>query len=292
MTFVLHTSGPVKIDTAVIGGVSDLGSTLSSQIKGEPSSGEIFARLVALYGQKPVVQFTAEDVQGALTACGPTGISLADSALTLYGSKIKAGGGIDTTGHISLAAALGMLYPKSLSVAHQGDASIGYEAMLYNAVDADDPFTLTTSATLPTIANYTRWALGSCTMGGVSITQQININLDFGVRCFGEGADSNIRDQIVAIQSIEPRITVSSSNNGKIIDLLGASGAFSLVLRNRLAGGSFGVETITLAATGGLAMQDTPFQASGHRPGEVSISGHIAWDGTNDPITFTHDDGT
>jgi hypothetical protein len=292
MTFILHTSGPVKIDTAVIGGIRNLGSTLGSQIKGEPSSGEIFARLVALYGQKPVVSFTAEDIQGVLTACGPKGVSLADKALTLYGSKIKAGGGIDTTGHVSVACALGLLYPKILSVAHQGDAQISYEAMLYNATDSADPFTLTTAATLPTIANFKRWALGSCTMGGVSVTQQMNINIDFGVRCFGEGADSNIRDQIVAIQSIEPPITVSSSKNGKILDLLGASGAFSIVLRDRLPGGSFGTATITIAATSGLAMQDTPFQASGHRPGEISISGHIAWDGTNDPLTFTYNAGT
>jgi len=192
---------------------------------------------------------------------------------------------------VSLAAALGLLYPKTLSVAHQGDATISYEAMLYNAVDATDPFTLTTSATLPTIANYTRWALGSCTLGGTSITQQLDVNLDFGVQCFGEGADSNIRDQIVSIQSIEPKITVTSSYHGAILALLGASGAFSIVLRNRLAGGTFGAETITLAATGGLAMQETPFQASGHQPGTIGLQGHIVWDGTTDPLTYTYDSG-
>jgi hypothetical protein len=38
-------------------------------------------------------------------------------------------------------------------------------------------------------------------------------------------------------------------------------------------------------------MQDTPFQASGNRPGEVGLSGTIAWDGTNNPITYTYDAG-
>ena len=287
MTFVLHTTGPVKIGTNVIGGINDLGTNMGSQIKGEPSSGEIYARIMALYGQKPTVQFTAQDIQGALSACGPTGVSLATQALTLYGSKILAGGGIDTTGHVSLSAALGILYPKTLNVAHQGDATIAYEAMLYNTDDAADPFTLTTAAALPTIGTYKKWTLGAVTLGGVSIEQGMNVSLDFGVRCFGEGADSNIRDQIVAIQSIEPRIMVSSSKNGKILDLAGKSGSCSIVLRDRAPGGTFGTSQITLTASRGLSMQDTPFQVSGHRPGEVSLSGHIYWDGTNAPITFT-----
>jgi hypothetical protein len=291
MTFVLHTTGPVQIDSTVIGGIRDLGSNMASQVRGEPTSGEIYARLVAIYGQKPVVQFTTEDLQAALTACGPTGVSLATKALTLYGSKILAGGGIDTTGHVSLACALGTLYPKQLSVAHQGDATLSYEAMLYNAVDATDPFTLTSAAVLPTAVDFTKWAMSTCTMGGVSITQQMNIGVDFGVRCFGEGSDSDIRPKITAIESILPTITASSSNNGAIVSLLGAHGAFSIVLRERVAGGTWGTGTITIAATGGLAIQETPFQAAGHRPGEISAMGHIEWDGTNAPLTFTYDDG-
>ena len=288
MTFILHTSGPVKIDTAVIGGIHSLGSNLGSQIKGEPSSGEVYARIVALYGQKPTVQFSAEDILGALTACGPTGVSLAAKNLTLYGSKLKSGGAIDTSGHVSLVASLGILYPKTLTVAHQGDATISYEAMLFNDDDAADPFTLTTSASLPTISTFKKWTLGAVTIGGTTIEQKMNVSLDFGIRCFGEGADSNVRDQIVSIQSIEPRITVSSSKNGKILDFAGKSGSCSIVLRDRAPGGTFGTSRLTLSATRGLSMQDTPFQASGHRPGEVSLSGHIFWDGTNAPLTFSN----
>ncbi len=292
MTFVLHTTGPVKIDTAVIGGITNLGSNLNSQVKGEPSSGEIFARLVALYGQKPAIQFAAEDVQGALTACGPMGVSLATKNLTLYGAKVLEGGGIDISNHVSLVAALGLLFPRSLSVAHQGDATINYEALLYNATDDADPFTLTTSASLPTMAAFKKWALYTCTMGGVSITQQMSVNLDFGIAAYSEGSDSDIRPKIAAISGIVPKITVTSSKQGAILDLLGASGAFSIVLRDRVHGGAFGNATITLAATTGLAMQDTPFQASGNRPGEISINGTIGWDGTNNPITYTYDAGT
>ena len=302
MTYILHTTGPVVITTpahdpdpavnTVIGGIRNLAANLGSQIKGEPSSGEIYARLVALYGQKPTVRFDTEDIQGGLTNCGPLGLSLATKPLTLYGSKLLAGGGIDTTGHVSLACALGILYPKTLTVAHQGDASMGYEAMLYNSTDSADPFTLATNAVLPTAVAFERWALGTCSLGGTPVTQQMNVSIDFGVRCFGEGADSNVRDQIVSIQSIEPKITVTSSLQGKLLAFLGVSGAFSIVLRNRLAGGSFGPKTITIAATAGLAMQETPFQASGHRPGDISLAGHIAWDGTNAPLTYAYSAGT
>jgi hypothetical protein len=292
MTFILHTTGPVKVGTTVIGGVRNLGANLGSQIKGEPSSGEIYARILALYGQKPTVQFTTEDLQDALTACGPLGVSLASSNLTLYGSKLLAGGSIDpASAHISLACALGLLHPVGLTCAHQGDATIDYRAMLYNATDAADPFVLTNTASLPTIALFKKWTLGTVELGGITIAQNMNVHVDFGIRCFGEAADSNIRDEIVSIQSIEPKITVSSSNNGLIAALLGASGAFSIVLRDRVPGGTFGTATITLAATSGLVMQETAFQAQGHRPGEISLQGHIYWDGSTSPVTYTYGAG-
>jgi hypothetical protein len=233
------------------------------------------------------VQFQSEDIAAALGACGPTGVSLANSALVLFGSKILAGGGIDASGHVSVAASLGVLYPQSLSVAHQGDATISYQAMLYNADDTADPFLLTIGAALPTITDFSKWTLLSAKLGGQTILQDVNVQIDFGVRCFGEGSNSNVRDQIVAIQSIEPKITVTSSKQGKILDLLGASGDCQLVLRPRAAGGGFGAGQIALAATRGLSMQETPFQAQGHRPGELSLQGHIYWDGTNAPLTFT-----
>jgi hypothetical protein len=119
----------------------------------------------------------------------------------------------------------------------------------------------------------------------------MKIDVDFGIQAYSEGSDSDIRPKIAAISAIVPKITASSSKQGAILSLLGASGAFSVVLRNRIQGGSFGTSTITLAATTGLAMQDTPFQASGNRPGEVGLSGTIAWDGTNNPITYTYDAG-
>ncbi len=300
MSFTIHTTGPVALTAVgspnvvtVIGGIRNLGSAMGSQIKGEPSSGEIKSRLMALYGQKPTFHFTAEDIEGALGAAGPTGLALsATQLLTLFGSKILPGGGIDTTNHVSLVGSLGLLYPKTLTCAHQGDASITYEAMLYSADGVAYPLALTTAAALPTLVNFKRWTLGSVTMGGISITQDMNVSVDFGVRCSGEGSTSNILDQVVRIDSIEPRITVSSSLNGQIISLAGVEGAFSIVLRDRLPGGGFGTSTITLAATAGLAMQETPFQAAGHKPGDISIVGHIYWDGTNDPITYTYAKGS
>jgi hypothetical protein len=287
MTFILHTSGPVKINTTVIGGIKSLGANLGSQVRGEQSSGEVYSRLVALYGQKPTMSFTTESISDALDQCGPLGVSLATKALTLYGSKILSGGAIDTTGHVSLLCALGILYPKTLSCAHQGDASISYDAMLFNDVDASDPFTLSTSAVLPTMVAVRKWTLSSVTLGNTTINQNMNVSVDFGIRCAGEGSDSNIRDSIVFIQSVEPKITVSSSKQGIIAAFLGATGACSIVLRERLAGGAFGSGRITLAATRGLTMQDTPSQASGNRPGEISLSGHIYWDGSTAPLTYT-----
>ena len=73
--------------------------------------------------------FTSEDIKAALTMCGPMGVSLGTSALTVFGSHLLEGGSIDTAAnHVSLAASLGLLYPTSLSCSHQGNASISYRA--------------------------------------------------------------------------------------------------------------------------------------------------------------------
>jgi hypothetical protein len=287
MTFILHTSGPVKIGTSVIGGVRNLGSALGNQVRGEPSSGEVFSRLIGLYGQKPTVSFGTESISDALSACGPLGVPLATKNLILYGSKILAGGAIDTSGHISLTCALGILFPKTLTCAHQGDATITYDAILYSSDGGEDPFVLSSAATLPAMVGIRKWTMGPIVLGNTTITQDINVSIDFGLRCAGQGSDSNIRDQIAYIEQVEPKITVSSSKNGQILDLLGVGGPCSVVLRDRVAGGGFGNGTITLTATRGLSMQDTPFAASGHRPGEIGLTGHIYWDGTNAPLTYT-----
>ena len=288
MTFVLHTSGPIQIGSTVLGGITNLGSALGSQVRGEATSGEICARVMALISQKPTVDFTTEDIKAALTLCGPTGGSLATSPLTLFGSHLLPGGSIDSAAtHISLAAALGILYPTSLSCSHQGNASISYRADVFSADGATQPWTLSTAATLPTITQANLYTLKTAQIGGVTIGQETQVSVDFGLRVLTESSASNPLPEIASLRGVFPTISVSSSKQGNILSSLnGASGAFSIVLQQRAQGGLFGSGTVTLAGIC-LGLQETIFRAGGQGAAHVGLVGHVEWDGTHDPIVFT-----
>jgi hypothetical protein len=287
MTFILHTNGPVQLGANVLGGISGIGSALGSQVRGEPTSGEIYARVTALMAQKPTIEFTSEDIRAALNACGPMGASLASTHLVLFGSKLKAGGAIDSSGHVSLTAANGILVPQSLSCSHQGNAAISYQAHPVCDSDSVDPWTVSTAATLPAIDAADLWTLNSMSVGvAVTITQHMQVTVNFGHRVVTEGSGSNVRDQIAAIRAVQPTITVASSAIADVLDLLGASGAFTLVLRQRQPGGTFGSAWITLTGTC-YAFDEAPLRVSGQGIAQKQVMAHVEYDGVNAPITYT-----
>jgi hypothetical protein len=288
MTFILHTNGPVQVGSTVLGGITNVGSALGSQVRGEATSGEVYARVMAILAQKPSCQFTCEDIEAALSACGPLGTSLATNGLTLYGSRILAGGTIDSAAdHVSLAASLGVLVPRSLQCSHQGNASISYEAHPVSSDGTTTPWTLSTAATLPAITQANLYTLSTAEIADVSIPQHTQVGIDFGMRVITEGSSSNTLDQIAAIRSVVPKITLTASKQGDLLTggLTGVSGAFSIVLRNRANGGIFGSKTVTLSGTC-LGLQEVPFGVSGQGAAHVQLMGHIEYDGTDAPITY------
>ena len=288
MTFILHTSGPVQVGSAVLGGITNIGSALGSQVRGEPTSGEVTARVMAILAQKPTAEFTSEDIEAALAACGPMGASLAASPLVLFGSRILAGGMIDSASdHVSLTAGLGVLVPQTLQCSHQGNASISFQAHPVSSDGVTCPWVLSTAAALPTITAANLYTLSTAEIAGATIPQHTQISINFGLGVRTEGSSSNILDQIAAIRSILPTISITSSKQGDLLTggLTGISGAFSIVLRNRANGGGFGSKTVTLSGTC-LALQEHPFRASGQGPAQVGLQANVEWDGTNAPITY------
>jgi hypothetical protein len=287
MTYVLFTNGPVQVGSAVLGGITSIESALGSQVRGEPTSGEVYARVMALLSQKPSMGFTCEDIEAALTACGPLGASLATDNLTVFGSQLLQGGTIASSGHFSLTAALGVIVPQNLQCSHQGNASISYQAHPVSSDGVTVPWTISTSASLPSITQANLYTLDTIEIAGVSIAQHTQVGVDFGLRVLTEGSSSNVLDQIATIRSIMPKISLSSQAQGNLLSsLLGATGAFSIVLRNRLQGGTFGTKIVTLSGTC-LGLQEVPFRASGQGAASVQLQGHVEWDGTDAPIAYT-----
>jgi hypothetical protein len=124
------------------------------------------------------------------------------------------------------------------------------------------------------------------TLAGLPITQVKSVRVNFGIKAEAEGSDSNIWATMPSVSSIQPVISVTSSKVSNLIDLLGDTGTFSLVYRQRADGGTFGSGRLTLSGSG-MANFTKPFGANGNKSGETTLEARPKYDGVNDPIVVT-----
>lgn len=281
----LHLLSLVKIGSAVIGGVTAIDTGIDPSIHEEPASGEISARIQAILALKAPAGFTTLQVAQALAASG-SACSLATSPLALFAVKLQNGGIRAASGHCSWTYGAGLLLPRTLTCGHQGNASLSYQTLAISGDGSTAPVVQSTAATIPAAPAASLWTLSGVTMGGVAVPQIKSVSIDWGLKVDSEGADSDLWDSHAAVMAWHPTITITTSKIGVITALAGQSGVCGITLRNRAAGGTFGSSTLSIAGTG-LTFADQPFRASGQKPGEASIRGHCAWDGTNAPIIIT-----
>jgi len=288
MTFILHTSGPVLLGSTVLGGITNLNSALGSVVRGEPTSGEIFARVMAILAQRPTVDFTTEDIALALATIGPMGASLGAGNLSIFGSRLVLGGSIDSASdHVALSAALGLIYPTTLTCSHQGNAQISYRADVVSTDGQTQPWTLSTGSALPLVTRANLYTLASATIGGVAVPQQVQLNVDFGIRVLTESGSSHPLPEIASLRAVLPTISITGSRQAAYFsNLYGASGVFSIVLQQRAQGGLFDSGSVTLSGVC-LGMQETIFRAAGQGAAQVGLIGHVEYDGTHAPIVCT-----
>lgn len=225
----LHTLSAVKIDpdsfatTAVkLGGIRSQHLRTGTDVRQETVSGAVYAQWQSVYAGAPMVDFSTVSVGHALTATGVTGLAIAAASvgtgLTFYGNK-KLEGGSRTSGanHISYNMKEGLLVPQSLSVSHQGDAELSYQALAtYDGTNA--PLVQANTASLLTgIVDDERFSIGAVylgTTGGDQIQLQeiSNIEFNFGVNASAEAADSDIFPTYAVINDI-PRPTIRITTN-------------------------------------------------------------------------------
>jgi hypothetical protein len=286
----------VQIGATLIGGITGNNFMTGSEVRGEPTSDEIYARFQSLVAQKMTVDFTTLAVSSALTACGLTGVSLGTSALTFHAQKHTSGGSrAGESSHRKYACATGLLVPTRLTCDHQGDASLSYAATLISSDGSTTPVTITEDQTLPAgIDDDERFTLGDVTIEEEVLTSVKSLDIDFGIEVVSEGAGSDILDTFVSIQAIQPTLRLTGidplwlkSDAVPITGLNATHANTSIVLRKRSDGGGFaGANDITISAAG-LARIEQGFSAPGGGPATCSLVMPLVYDGTNAPITFS-----
>jgi hypothetical protein len=282
----LHYLSPVVIGTTNLGGITATDNPLSNEIRDEPSSGELTARIQALVAQGIQPTFSTQDIGNALALCGSLGISLASRPLKIYAQAGSDDGRRASAGHYQFTYSKGLLLPQSLDGNHQGDCSLSYMALVCWD-GTNNPVVVSQVTNIPTITSDSRWTLSSATIAGLAIPQLKSVRIQFGIKAEAEGADSDVWASHPSISAIQPVISITSSKiSGDILPLIGSTGTFSIEFRKRLSGGTFGTNTLTLSGSG-MGNITKYFGASGNKAGEATFECRPMYDGTNDPIIIT-----
>jgi len=289
-----YSIGAVNLNDTVdvlIKAITESTLDLGPELRREPTSGEVYPRFISLGAGNPVASFGTYGIVTGLDNIGLTGLDIAGLAtgLELYCYKHTEGGTrYATSVHRTFTAAAGIVVPQSLSVDHQGDCVLRYQATPTSSDGTTHPLAINDVVALPMLADDERFTLGPVTIGAISIGQMQSLNIDFQVAVVPEGADSNPYPTFVSIETIQPSFTFRVSKQTALavaaIPLDGKAATHAnttIYLRKRAAGGTFvadgTAEHVKLTAAG-LAVVTSALGDS------VEIRLDCNYDGTNAPI--------
>lgn len=293
----LHGLYAGELGSTVLGGMFQQRVNTGTECQGEPSSGEVYARFHSIVGQNPGATFTTRQLKTAIDTITSFGSSIASltGGLKLYAQKhAMAGARASGSTHKQYKFLAGVVVPRMLQAAHQGDANLSYE-VLPTWDGTNDPLVITDNVALPSgLTDALRYTIGPVTIGGVTIAQVRGVDIDFGINAVREGSDSDVWPTLVTIREILPKITIRGVNvdwlKAANIPLLGKAAAHAdtkIYFRKRAVGGTYvadaTAEHVKVTACG-LAYVDQAFDANANNPGEVNLVLDTRFDGTNNPI--------
>ena len=303
----IHSIYAVGIGSSVIGGISDQSLESGLADGGKPANGQVYRYFASVRSGKPRVSFSTFHIVDALTVVPAAGINLASSNLKFYGQEKVLAGARSPSAFISFLMANGLLYPTKVSCRTGDDAKLDCEGLLLtDPTGVNDFVSVGTSAPAALVAanDNLRYTLGAITIGGISIVNVTNVDIDFGVTATPTDVDSNIIPRFASIETIMPKITVDVEDISLITEstkFKWASGAgygmhakkverstSTIQFRKRELGGGFATSGHIVFTIQGLAYVSTIAKGTdqGDQSGQVVVELSKV-DGTNAPITWS-----
>lgn len=211
-----HVLYAVNINDAVdvlIDQISDqnIDAGINQMIAG--GDGAIYNHYAAVAGQSPRLSFTTSALKTALDKCASTGLALdtANPTLEMYFQAVTEGGTrAGASSHYKLTVSEGLLLPRTIEAPHNAVATISYEAIA-TWDGANDPIVIAGSQSLAgTAAVDEMFTAGAVKINGSALTGIQNISIAFGITEMVLGDAGEVWPTFVAVQSIQPIITVTS----------------------------------------------------------------------------------
>jgi len=301
----IHSPYGVQLHTDAMGasvvldGIVSQGLSTETTVESKSTSGEIYRRFLALVAQNPMARFATHNIATALDNVGLTGLPIAaatNPGVNFFAYAHLAGGSRKTgSNHRKYNFKLGIVVPKRLRIRHQQSAELEYEIIpIWDGTN--DPIVIADTSAVPTQGgDVERFGLKSVAVGGVTIGQVQEVELDFGLKVSAKGGDGDIWNSFVSIDEVEPKISITTTDveafKSSNIPLIGKAAAHAdtlIKLRKRAQGGTFvadaTAEHILLTACG-LAYVTEPF-ADEDNKAAVKLELCCRYDGTNAPVVF------
>ena len=289
----------LKIGANWIGGIVSSAFTNAATMQTEPTAGSIYPVQTSIQEIKAGFRFTSHNVSTALGILGFLGIPLsAQVPAELYEINYGDDGFIVAgSNHRKIAFSTGRAIWRTLSVANRQDAQIEIEVFGLSPDGSTNPAVFTEGVAAPAAVDDARHTIAFATLGGISMGCVTDLRIESGLTITPEGCKSDIFDTRMGVQSVVPKIMVTTlaaqlvgSGAGKI-NLPGIAATHantSLKLRKRVnKTGTFvpdaTAEHIAITADG-MVVPVQPFQASNNADATTQFELTATFDGTNAPF--------
>lgn len=289
----------LKIGANFIGGVVSQAFTNAPTMQTEPTAGSIYPVQTSIQEIKAGFRFTAHNVSAALAVLGFLGVPLsaqvpAELFEIQYGDDgfIVAG-----ANHRKVTFSTGRAIWRTISVANRQDAQIEIEVFGLSPDGSANPAVFAEGVAAPAAVDDARHTIASATLGGIAMGCVTDLRIESGLTITPEGCKSDIFDTRMGVQSVVPKIMVTTlatqlvgSAAGKI-NLQGIAATHantSIKLRKRVnKTGTFvadaTAEHIAITADG-MVVPIQPFQSSNNADGTSQFELTATFDGTNAPF--------
>jgi hypothetical protein len=297
MAYGFQVCGPAKILDAtavVLEQVEGQALEFGSERLVKSTAGEPRVSFGALMFQRPKFALSTSAIAVFLAKCGVNGLVLA-SGFEVYNQSVDLTTGLrkGATSHEKLAIATGLMVPRQLSVAHNGEAKLTFDVIGVNAAGTVSPVVRTASQSLPALT-YTRevFTLGPVKLNGTAVDGVQEVTIDFGIKEEVKAGSGALYPQLVAISEIRPRVTVRV-NDESALATLGLQGVAqgatdSLIYLRKLSADGQRVadgtaQHVSFSINKGLWL---PSSKGGQHPGEIATSFDIepVYDGTTETL--------
>lgn len=286
---------PVALSSAVIlGALTRLSMPMNNTMETDQTDPSLFPDFISQGKRKPAMAWGTTAIARYLAnlGLGATCINSDEThpGLKSYFQKRACNGPASGSVHSAFTYGSGLVVPAQLSVSHRSPAQLSYSFMS-QMMASTAAVVKSTSVALPTLpaAAAEKYDLYEFQLAGAVLSQRTNLSIDFNPRLYELGADGEIEDSFIALESFYPRISArgfSAPASGSL-DLDGTVCAHAdshIILRKRdVALGTAEHIKITFQ---GVATFDMIHEADKHNPSEDSLMVDCGQDASNGAFVF------